>query len=187
MTTCASPLQPNEHYDSVSRATHWLMFLLFAWIYCSAITHYLASDSTLDKWLWPFHKPVGLLLLILLILLVLRAGWSLLSRHRRPPSISRIAATGHGMLYALMFLIPLIGMIRQYGSGRAFSAFGVPVMDGFEGEKIQWMVDLGSNFHSLLGWTMLVLILGHVAAVIVHYWQGDAQVLQRMTRGGRKH
>ena len=78
-------------------------------------------------------------------------------------------------------------MIRQYGSGRAFSAFGVPVMEGFEGEKIQWMVDLGSNFHSLLGWTMLVLILGHVGAVVMHYRQGDKQVLRRMTRGVRQH
>lgn len=184
MTTCAPPAGSREHYDSVSRAVHWLMFLLFAWIYCSAITHYLASDSALDKWLWPFHKPVGLLLLVLLIL---RASWSLLNQHRRPISISRFAAAGHGMLYALMFLIPLIGMIRQYGSGRAFSAFGVQVMEGFEGEKIQWMVDLGSNFHSLLGWTMLVLILGHVGAVVMHYRQGDKQVLRRMTRGVRQH
>lgn len=132
------PAGSHEHYDSVSRAVHWLMFLLFAWIYCSAITHYLASDSTLDKWLWPFHKPVGLLLLVLLIL---RAGWRLLNQHRRPLSISRFAAAGHGMLYALMFLIPLIGMIRQYGSGRAFSAFGVPVMEGFEGKKSSgWLI-----------------------------------------------
>ncbi|WP_230960046.1 cytochrome b/b6 domain-containing protein, partial [Pseudomonas fluorescens] len=91
MTTCAPPAGSHEHYDSVSRAVHWLMFLLFAWIYCSAITHYLASDSTLDKWLWPFHKPVGLLLLVLLIL---RAGWRLLNQHRRPLSISRFAAAG---------------------------------------------------------------------------------------------
>jgi cytochrome b561 len=167
-----------HYYDPVSRGLHWLMALLFAWMYCSAVTHNLLSDSALDKFLWPYHKPVGLLLLVLFML---RAGWSLLNRHNRPPSVNLLASIGHATLYGLMLLIPLIGLIRQYGSGRAFSAFGVEVMEGFEGEKIQWMIDLGSNFHSLLGWTMLVLIVGHIGAVILHHRQNNAQVLSRMT------
>ena len=167
-----------QGYDSVSRGLHWLMALMFAWIYCSAIAHNLLSDSALDKFLWPYHKPVGLLLLMLL---VLRAGWNLLKRHNRPPSVNLAASIGHGTLYGLMLLIPLIGLLRQYGSGRAFSAFGLQVMDGFEGEKVQWMIDMGSNFHSLLGWTMLVLIAGHIGAVILHYRQGSSQVWRRMT------
>ncbi|VVM86945.1 Cytochrome b561 [Pseudomonas fluorescens] len=165
-------------YDSVSRSLHWLMALMFAGIYCLAAVHNLLSDSVLDKLLWPYHKPVGLLLLVLLIL---RAGWSLLNRHNRPPSMNLAASIGHGALYGLMLLIPLIGLLRQYGSGRAFSAFGLQVMDGFEGEKIQWMIDLGSNFHGWLGWTMLVLIVGHIGAVILHHRQGNSQVLRRMT------
>ena len=176
----------SEHpyrYDSVSRGLHWLMALMFAWIYCSAAAHYLLSDSVLDKTLWPYHKPVGLLLLGLF---ALRASWSLLNRQHRPPSMNVAASIGHGTLYGLMLLIPLIGLLRQYGSGRAFSAFGVPVMDGFEGEKIQWMIDLGSNFHSLLGWTMLVLIVGHIGAVVLHHRQGNSQVLRRMTGSTHK-
>lgn len=169
-------------YDAVSRALHWLMAIVFTWSYCSAVVHYLSSDSALDKLLWPYHKPVGLLLLVLLIL---RAVWNLLNRHRRPPSLNRAAYIGHGALYALMFLIPFIGLMRQYGSGREFSAFGVPIMAGLEGEKIQWMIDLGRNFHSLLGWTMLVLIAGHIGMAILHYLQGKPQVWRRMT--GRPH
>lgn len=175
---CAS-----ERYDPVSRALHWLMAIVFSWSYCSAVVHYLSSDSALDKLLWPYHKSAGLLLLVLLIL---RAGWNLLNRHNRPPSVNRAASVGHAALYALMFLIPFIGLVRQYGSGREFSAFGVPIMAGFEGEKIQWMIDLGRNFHSLLGWTMLVLIVGHIGMVIVHYLCGNPQVLRRMTGNTRK-
>jgi cytochrome b561 len=168
---------PNDHYDSVSRALHWLMALVFTWSYCTAVVHYLASDSALDKLLWLYHKPAGLLLLVLL---VVRANWNLLRRHNRPPSMNRFASVGHGVLYVLMFLIPTIGLLRQYGSGREFSAFGLTIMDGFEGEKVQWMIDLGRDFHSELGWAMLVLIVGHVGAVIVHSLRGESRVLRRM-------
>lgn len=175
--TFETPRSPDDHYDAVSRTLHWLMALVFTWSYCTAVAHYLASDSALDKLLWPYHKPAGLLLLVLLIL---RAGWNLLQRHNRPPSVNRLASFGHGALYALMFLIPTIGLLRQYGSGREFSAFGLTIMQGFEGEKVQWMIDLGRDFHSELGWAMLVLIVGHIGAVILHALRGDTRVLRRM-------
>lgn len=79
-----------------------------------------------------------------------------------------------------MLLIPVIGLLRQYGSGREFSAFGLTIMEGLEGEKVQWMIDLGRDFHSELGWTMLVLIVGHIGAVLVHSLRGEPQVLRRM-------
>lgn len=164
-------------YGAVSRGLHWAMALAFAWIYCSTAAHYLLEDSALDKFLWPTHKQVGLLLMGLLLVRLL---WSLLNRHRRPPSLNLAARLGHGLLYAGMFAIPFLGLLRQYGSGRAFSAFGLPVMSGFEGPKIQWMTDLGNSFHSLLGWTLLVLIAGHVAAVILHCVKGQGHILRRM-------
>ncbi|MDP9528387.1 cytochrome b [Pseudomonas protegens] len=164
-------------YGAVSRGLHWAMALAFAWIYCSTAAHYLLEDSALDKFLWPTHKQVGLLLMGLLLVRLL---WSLLNRHRRPPSLNLAARLGHGLLYVGMFAIPFLGLLRQYGSGRAFSAFGLPVMSGFEGPKIQWMTDLGNSFHSLLGWTLLVLIAGHVAAVILHCVKGQGHILRRM-------
>ncbi len=164
-------------YGAVSRGLHWAMALVFAWIYCSTAAHYLLEDSALDKFLWPTHKQVGLLLMGLLLVRLL---WSLLNRHRRPPSLNLAARLGHGLLYVGMFAIPFLGLLRQYGSGRAFSAFGLPVMSGFEGPKIQRMTDLGNSFHSLLGWTLLVLIAGHVAAVILHCVKGQGHILRRM-------
>ncbi len=164
-------------YGAISRGLHWAMALAFIWIYSTASAHYLLADSALDEFLWATHKPVGLLLMVLLLV---RVVWSLLNRHRRPPSLNLAATLGHGLLYAGMFAIPFLGLLRQYGSGRAFSAFGLPVMNGFEGAKIQWMTDLGNTFHSLLGWTLLVLIVGHVAALVLHCIKGQGHVLRRM-------
>lgn len=167
----------NVRYGAISRGLHWAMAVAFAWIYCTTGAHYLLADSALDGFLWPTHKQVGLLLMGLLLVRVL---WSLLNRHRRPPGVNLAATVGHGLLYAAMFAIPFLGLLRQYGSGRGFSAFGLPVMSGFEGPKIQWMTDLGNNVHSLLGWTLLLLIAGHVAALILHCVKGDRHILRRM-------
>ncbi|NBF03464.1 cytochrome b [Pseudomonas sp. Fl5BN2] len=164
-------------YGVVSRGLHWAMALAFVWIYSTTGAHYLLADSALDEFLWPTHKQVGLLLMGLLLV---RVVWALLNRHRRPPSLNLAATLGHGLLYAGMFAIPFLGLLRQFGSGRAFTAFGLPIMNGFEGPKIQWMTDLGNSFHSLLGWTLLVLIVGHIGAVILHCGKGQWEVLRRM-------
>lgn len=170
-------------YGTITRVLHWLMAIAFAWVYCSAVAHYLLSESALDSFLWPWHKPVGLLLIVMLLV---RVGWAWFNRKHRPASFSKASHWGHSLLYAFMFAVPFLGLLRQYGSGRAFSAFGLPVMSGFEGEKIQWMTDLGSNFHSLLGWTLLVFITGHIGAVMVHRLLGHSDILQRMLGGSKR-
>ncbi|MDX5503091.1 MAG: cytochrome b/b6 domain-containing protein, partial [Halomonas sp.] len=71
-----------------------------------------------------------------------------------------------------------LALLRQYGSGRTFEPFGIPLMPGFEGE-IEWMVAPGSLFHGVLGWVLLALIVGHVAMVMWHRRQGQ-DVLGRM-------
>lgn len=173
-----------SRYDTISRRLHWLMALLFVWIYCSAAAHYFLSDTPLDKLLWPYHKSIGL---VLFVLLIVRIGWSILIRRYRPKDLSLVAYIGHKTLYALMLIIPLVGLLRQYGSGREFSAFSLQVMSGFEGDKIQWMIDVGSDFHSLLGWAMALLIFAHVGAVVRHYRRGELQVLRRMLGKAREH
>lgn len=79
-----------------------------------------------------------------------------------------------------MIAVPLVALVRQYGSGRAFSPFGIPLMPGFEGGKIEWMTDLGSNFHSLLGWLLLALAVGHIVAAFWHHFTGDKNVMYRI-------
>lgn len=168
-------------YDLFSRTLHWLMALFFGWMFCTAIAHYFLEDSALDKFFWPTHKPLGLLLFVLV---AVRICWSVLGRKRRPLSTSAVAHIGHLALYTLMFLIPAIGLLRQYGSGRAFSVWGIPVFE--EGQrKIQWMIDLGGNFHGELGWALVVLVIGHIAAVVVHHRRGETFLIRRMLGASR--
>lgn len=154
-----------DHYGAISRFLHWAMAPVFLWQFTTALSHLLLDDTPVEALLWPTHKASGFLLLMLVIL---RAAWALANRGQRPPSVDLKSHLGHLALYALMVVTPLLGLLRQYGDGRSFDPFGLPVFSGFEGDEIDWLVTPGDLFHSWLGWVLLALILGHVAMVIVH-------------------
>lgn len=166
-----------QRYGTITRTLHWGIALLLLWQFSSVAARVLMKDSSLDKFLWATHKPLGALLLALIAVRIL---WALFNLSRRPPSISIFSKLGHIALYALMFAVPALGLARQYGSGRAFDVFGIPLFSGFEG-KIEWLVEPGNLLHGSLGWTLLVLILGHIAMVIIHRKRkGHVDVLPRI-------
>jgi cytochrome b561 len=166
-----------SRYGSVTRFLHWVMALLFAWQFTSVGAHIFAEDSPFDEFMWATHKSVGALLMVLI---VIRIVWAIVNFSRRPESVSALASVGHKLLYLLMLAVPAIGLIRQYGSGRSFEPFGLPLMSGFEGERIQWMVDLGGNFHGLLGLVLLAATVGHIAAALWHSRSSKTTVMPRI-------
>ncbi len=169
-----------SRYGLVSRVLHWGMALLLLWQFLTVGARVTMEDSAIDEFMWATHRPLGFLLFVLIIIRIL---WALINRARRPASVSLAARLGHIALYALCALVPALALLRQYGAGRSFEPFGIPVFSGFEGERIQWMVSLGNNFHGTLGWILLTLIIGHIAMTIWHRKRaGQVDVLPRMWR-----
>lgn len=166
-----------NRYGGLSRAFHWGMALLFVWQFLTVIARVLFEDSALDNLLWGSHKPLGL---VLMVLVVLRLFWALANRASRPPSLNLPARLGHLALYLLMVLVPLLALMRQYGSGRSFEPFGLPLMAGFEGDKIEWLMTPGNWLHGNLGWALLALIVGHISLAMVHRRRPQDNVLPRM-------
>lgn len=166
-----------QRYGAVSRLLHWGMALLFVWQFSGAAARVFFEDSALESFLWGTHRTVGVLLLSLL---VLRVIWALANASRRPKSVSIMATFGHLALYGLMIAVPTIALIRQYGSGRSLEVFGITLIPGFEGEPISWMTDLGGLLHGELGWTLLVLIAGHIVMAFLHRKLTHHDVLTRM-------
>lgn len=163
-------------YNGISRALHALMAILILSQFVTVLTHRFFEKSYLDQMLWGAHKEFGL---VLMALIVVRIIWTLCTLSSRPASISRMASLGHLALYVLMFAVPLIGLLRQYGSGRAFEPFGIALMPGFDTGSIEWMTAPGF-MHSWLGWALLALIIGHVAMVYVHRMRSNVDVMPRM-------
>lgn len=170
-----------QRYGRVSRLFHWGLSVLLTWQFASALAREFIEDTALEQFLWSTHRPLGSLILLLVILRVI---WALTQRAHRPPSVHKLALAGHILLYTLTFLVPLIGLIRQYGSGRAFEPFGIPLFAGWEGDRIEWMMSLGGLLHGELGWVLLALIAGHAGMALFHQRSANqTNVLPRMLGG----
>jgi len=165
-----------QRYGSVTRLLHWGMAIVLGWQFVTVLAHALMEDSALDKFLWGTHKATGLLLMVLV---VIRLLWALYNSSRRPAPVSTLARFGHLTLYGLLFVIPFVALLRQYGSGREFVAFGMTVMPGFDG-KIEWMIAPAGLLHGNLGWLLLFMVIGHAAMAFIHRRQGGEDVLGRM-------
>lgn len=162
-----------QRYGTVSRFLHWSMAICFGFMLFTG----LQSEETFRS-LMPYHKSVGT---ILMGLVVIRILWAWLNASRRPPAGNLFVKLGHLALYALMFIVPLAALIRQYGGARgALDVFGVNVMDGSP-EKIDWMVQLGNNLHSALAWLLFALVGGHIFMAIYHQIKGE-KILNRMAK-----
>jgi cytochrome b561 len=164
-------------YGTVSRVLHWTMALCFAIVFTAATVHFVDRESALAELVWPVHRPTGALLMLLV---VLRAAWALLHAGRRPPHINRAAHFGHLALYALMFTVPCLGLLRQYAQGRAFAPFGIPLMQARPDDKIDWAIALGNLLHGEIGWVLLACVAGHVFMALWHRRSGHQDVLPRM-------
>ena len=104
----------SRYYGTVSRLLHWLMAACFVVMLVTAIIWNLTEADWVGS-LYGLHKSFGF---ILMVLIVVRILWAAANMGKRPPADSAAAKMGHLALYALMLFVPLVGMIRQYGSGR---------------------------------------------------------------------
>ncbi len=189
MSALSPPLNPPpqsrwldspERYGRISRWLHWGMAVLFAWQFTGMGLRLLLGRTPVVSFFVGTHASVGLLLLVLVLL---RGAWGLVHRRRRPPHeagwIGRAAALGHGLLYALMLVVPLLALVRAYGSGRPFVWFNtLPLFAA--GPKQEALMAPANAAHGLLAWVLLALIVGHIAMVLVHRWLWRDAITQRM-------
>lgn len=168
-------------YGKVSRALHWLMALLVIWQFIGmGLKLLLGRESAVAGFFVGSHQQVGT---VLFLLILLRLIWAVSNRGSRPPhgeGFNGIAAkAGHGLLYLCLLIVPLVALIRAYGSTRAFAPFGFEIFPARE-VAIEWTQQLGGMLHGELAWVMGVLILGHVFMAIYHEAKWRDGTLSRM-------
>jgi len=171
-------------YGLVSRTLHWGMALLFVWQFTSAILRVVAEDTAVEGFFWNTHYSVGFTLWLLVLL---RGAWGLANLRRRPahegPALQARAATaGHLVLYALMIVVPTLAILRAAGNGRGLTVYGLQLVAP-GGEPNPALTAPANLAHGFLGWTLLVLIAGHVAMALHHGLVRRDGTLTRMTRG----
>ena len=173
-------LDTPSRYGRISRGFHWLMAALFAWQFAGAVLYVGIGDKALTRFVGATHFTMGFSLFVLVIL---RGAWGLANLGRRPlhpGRVGRAAAAGHALIYILMVVVPGLSLLRQYGSGKAFAPYGIPVMPARD-TKIEWMMVPADLLHYWLGFILLFVVIGHVAMAVLHRRLWNEDVLARMT------
>ncbi|MFT3974422.1 MAG: cytochrome b [Amaricoccus sp.] len=171
-------------YGSVTRALHWGMAALFAWQFAGALLHLLADKTAIERFFWNTHFSVGFTLWLLVLV---RGAWGLANLRRRPAHegsarMARAAKAGHLALYALMVAVPSLAILRAVGGTRGFTVYGIQLSAPRQA-AIPALTAPGNALHSLLGWVLLALVVGHVVMALYHARVRRDGTLERMTRG----
>lgn len=170
-----------DRYGRVTRFLHWTIAAVLAWQFAGMAIKLIVGRAPITAFWVGSHVPVGILLFVLILI---RVGWALSQRRHRPPQsatfVGRAARLGHGLLYALMLIVPTLALARHVGAGRDLAPYGLMLVPG-SGQRIEWLIAPADALHSTLAWLLLALIVGHVAMVAVHrFWWRDGTT-HRMT------
>lgn len=167
-------------YGPVTRCLHWGMALVILWQFSGIVLGGLFGRSPLTDMLNSTHGELGL---AILVLAAARAIWGLYNLKDRPAHekglLGMAARAGHLALYLLMLFIPAVALLRAFGSQWGLALFGYQIVPR-GGENIGWMVAPANLLHGLLAWTLLALIGGHIAMVLIHRFVWKDAVLTRM-------
>ena len=164
-------MQTQSHgYAAPQRAIHWIMALL---ILPMIVAGFVMIQEGLPRWvqdsLFVFHKNIGVLLLFL-------AALRLVIRLRNPvPHLPlqlpewqrRMAAASHGLLYVLIFLMPLSGYIRVRAGGfpiEFLDRLGVPTLV----PRSDALAAVAKTVHEYGAYFLAAMLALHIAAALYH-------------------
>lgn len=168
-------------WHPVSKALHWLMAGLIGWQLWLGWTAEDLPFSPRKLELFITHKSIGL---VLLMLVLVRLAWRMRTGVPAPADQGsalehRLASLGHGLLYVLMFAVPLSGWWISDTSRIPFKLFGiVPAPDFLATDK--GSSELAASVHEALVIALVVLIVVHVLAALRHHFLLGNATLRRM-------
>ncbi|MEO7159646.1 MAG: cytochrome b [Polaromonas sp.] len=188
--TSATPPAASSRYHGLAIALHWVLALALALMF--GVGLYMADlpFSPLRLKLYNWHKWAGV---VILALSLLRLLWRF--THRPPALPPKVKAAmpnwqtqayhaTHGLLYALFFLVPLIGWAYSSAAGFSIVLFGVlPLPDFVPPDKA--LAELIKPWHQVSAFALAALVVLHVAAALKHHWVDRDGLLQRMLPGLR--
>jgi len=188
MFPAPSHTAPPPRYGMVAIALHWVLgaalvaMLLMGWY----MTGLPFSPQRLKLYNW--HKWAGV---AVLALSVVRLAWRLL--HRPPalpaavqaamPRWQQMAHHGtHHALYALFFVVPLVGWAYSSAAGFPVVFLGLVQLPDFVPVN-KALAEAIKPWHAFFAYTLAALVALHVAAALKHHFMDRDGLLGRMWPG----
>ena len=168
-------------WGGIARSLHWLIAALIVTGACIGMIMVELPKRPNIIWVFDLHKSIGLSVLALAIARLL---WRLFDRRPREPQMPRwqhwISRLVHGLLYLLIFALPLSGWLFD-------SASGLRALHWFQLIEIPKLIapapdlrDITRLIHQSLFWVLLAALSLHVGAALKHHFIDRDNVLARM-------
>ena len=174
-----------RRYNGLSIALHWILAIALVGMFGMGL--YMAdlpfSPQRLKLYNW--HKWAGI---TVLLLSAIRLLWRLT---HRPPALPQAVSLGmpgwqmqayhatHGLMYALFFIVPLVGWAYSSAAGFPIVFLGMfPLPDFVPASEA--LADALKPWHRFGAYTLAALAVLHIAAALKHHWVDRDALLARM-------
>lgn len=176
-------------YGLVALTLHWLIALaVIAMLALGFLMGEAREGSAIQFQLFQWHKSIGI---TILLLTVLRLAWRLMNRQPPLPATMplwerALARLTHLAFYVLLFALPLTGwaMVSASPLGIPTLLYGVVPWPNLpwaaRAEDPEALEAMLSETHEVLAFTMIALLLLHVAGALRHHFILHDTVLRRM-------
>ncbi len=168
-------------FGGVARAFHWGMALLIlVSLVMIEVRGWAPKGSALRAGLRDWHAQAGL---VVLALVGFRLVWRLVSVEPAiaPPLPAWQRRTAHAVewtFYALMVVLPVLGIVMMQADGKSVSLLGASLPPMVAVDKA-WAHRL-EDIHEWIGNAMMALIAAHVSAALWHRFVHRDNTLARM-------
>jgi len=174
-------------YGAIARGLHWVTVLLVvvAWL-LGVGGDALPGKSAQAVGLF-VHMSAGLLVVFLT---VLRLAWrgidaaagDQVADSARARGLLLASRATHLGLYALLIVVPLVGIGVQFARGNALPIFGLfQVASPWPADRV--FARNVKEVHEWLANTLMVVAVLHAAAALLHHWVLGDRTLHRMLPG----
>jgi cytochrome b561 len=167
--TIAAPVLTARRYDRVAMFLHWTVAAFVVFVGALGLSFDLIPRATRPFWI-NIHTTVGLVMFgFILMRLLWRVG------HPAPPPnpgwsrpVVLLSHVTHMALYALMIILPIIGIIAYAWHGRVFD-FGLFKLDfGVASQKSVY--GPAEDIHQMLAYALMGLVGLHVLGAFWHHF-----------------
>ncbi|WP_395340841.1 cytochrome b [Ningiella sp. W23] len=178
--------KPNR-YHGISIFLHWLMAIGLLFMIASGVYMVNVDMPKADQYqLFQIHKASGVVMLWAIAIRIL-VRW-LTQQPAMPDEFSkresRLAKLGHIGLYLALVLMPLSGWLMV-----SASPFGLPTfvfVDWIKWphipfvERNKTIETIARNVHWVLASALLIMVVGHISAVVLHKKKQGISLIKRM-------